>query len=326
MEEYLCQDPGGQRFVLFPIQYNDIWKMYKQHLASFWTAEEVDLSGDRRDWEKLSLDEKHFISHVLAFFAGADGIVLENLSSRFMTEVQVPEARAFYAVQTMIETIHSETYSLLLDTYIQDKSEKHRLMNAIETIPCVKAKADWALKWVGSDSMFAQRLVAFAVVEGIFFCGSFCAIFWLRKRNLLHGLTFSNELIARDESLHCDFACLLYTKHVQNKLNVKEVHYMIREAVEIEKDFVVESLRVNLIGMNSTLMSEYIEFVADRLCDALGYPKIWNSSNPFPFMDMISMQGKSNFFEKRVGEYQKSGVMASLEASNDNVFSTDVDF
>lgn len=299
--------PNKDRFVLFPIKYDEIWEMYKKAEASFWTAEEIDLSGDLKDWGRLTPGEKHFIKHVLAFFAASDGIVNENLTVNFMREVQIPEARSFYGFQIMIENIHSETYSLLIDTYIKDTDEKRTLFNAIETVPYVKKKAEWALHWIESKS-FIERLVAFAAVEGIFFSGSFCAIFWLKKRGLMPGLSFSNELISRDEGLHCDFACLLY-KMIQNKLSKKRVHEIIENAVEIEKEFICDALPVDLIGMNSKLMSQYIEFVADRLLVALGYPKIYYAINPFDFMELISLQGKTNFFEKRVGEYQKAGVM-----------------
>ncbi|MBK9477414.1 MAG: ribonucleotide-diphosphate reductase subunit beta [Bacteroidetes bacterium] len=310
------------RFVLFPIKHRDIWEMYKKAEASFWTAEEIDLSPDGQDWEnKLTPDEKHFIKHVLAFFAASDGIVNENLAVNFMNEVQYPEARCFYGFQIMMENIHSETYSLLIDTYIKDAKEKDGLFHAIETLDCVKKKAEWALKWIGSGS-FAERLIAFAAVEGIFFSGSFCSIFWLKKRGLMPGLSFSNELISRDEGLHCDFACLLY-EQLQNKLAPSRVSEIIKNAVEIEKEFVTDALPVRLIGMNADLMCQYIEFVADRLLVALGCPKVYNAANPFDFMELISLQGKTNFFEKRVAEYQKSGVMGKKE---DNVFTLDEDF
>lgn len=299
--------------------------MYKKHEASFWTAEEIDLSQDEKDWEKLNENEQHFIKHVLAFFAASDGIVLENLAERFLTEVQLPEARCFYGFQIAMENVHSETYSLLIDTYIRDSREKTRLFNAMETIPCVKEKAEWAMRWISSENSFAERLVAFAAVEGIFFSGSFCAIFWIKKRGLMPGLTFSNELISRDEGLHCDFACLLY-KMLQNKLAQEVVHDIIRDAVKIEIDFVCESIPVALIGMNQTLMSQYIQFVADRLLVALGCTKIYNVTNPFEWMEMISLQGKTNFFEKRVGEYQKAGVMNSTTQTGSNGFTVDADF
>ena len=297
------------RFVLFPIQHDDIWSFYKKAEASFWTAEEIDLSPDLIDWEnKLNEDEKHFIKHVLAFFAASDGIVNENLAENFLAEVQYTEAKFFYGFQVAIENIHSETYSLLIDTYIRDTAEKNYLFNAIDSIECVRKKADWALRWIDQGS-FAERLIAFAAVEGIFFSGSFCSIFWLKKRGLMPGLSFSNELISRDEGLHCDFACLLYNNHVVNKLPQQTVIDIILDAVEIEKEFILDALPVRLIGMNSELMSQYIEFVADRLLAELNCPKQFNVTNPFDFMDMISIQGKTNFFEKRVAEYQKAGVM-----------------
>lgn len=286
-------------------------------------AEEVDLSSDLKHWEGLNHDEKHFISHVLAFFAASDGIVLENLAGNFMSEVQVPEARAFYGFQIAIENIHSEMYSLLLETYIRDTEQKLNLFRAIETVPCVKKKADWALKWINQTDSFAERIVAFACVEGIFFSGSFCAIYWLKKRGLMPGLTFSNELISRDEGLHCDFACLLYSL-LNNKLEVSRLKEIFCEAVEIEKEFVCDALPCNLIGMNKDMMSQYIDFVADRLLVSLGYEKIYNASNPFEFMELISLQGKTNFFEKRVGEYQKAGVMDG--GRNAHAFSMDEDF
>jgi ribonucleoside-diphosphate reductase beta chain len=312
------------RFVLFPIKHNDIWKMYKQAEASFWTAEEIDLAPDMADWnEKLNADEKHFIKHVLAFFAASDGIVNENLAINFLNEVQYPEARCFYGFQVMMENIHSETYSLLIDTYIKDPVEKDKLFHAIDTVPCVKKKAEWALRWI-SNGTFAERLIAFAAVEGIFFSGSFCSIFWLKKRGLMPGLSFSNELISRDEGLHCDFACLLYSQLV-NQLPQDKVTEVITNAVSIEKEFVSDALPVKLIGMNADMMCQYIEFVADRLLVSLGCPKFYNASNPFPFMEMISLQGKTNFFEKRVAEYQKAGVMNKKNEQN-NVFKLDEDF
>jgi ribonucleoside-diphosphate reductase beta chain len=312
------------RFVLFPIKHHDIWKMYKQAEASFWTAEELDLVTDVQDWTgKLSEDERYFIKHVLAFFAASDGIVNENLAVNFLKEVQYPEARCMYGFQVMIENIHSEAYSLLIDTYIKDVVEKDRLLRAIDTIPCVQKKADWALRWIDQGS-FAERLIAFAAVEGIFFSGSFCSIYWLKKRGLMPGLSFANELISRDEGLHCDFACLLYTQHLQERLPVEQVTKIITDAVEIEKDFVTNALPVGLIGMNSNLMCTYIEFVADRLLVALGCEKVYNATNPFDFMELISLQGKTNFFEKRVGEYQKAGVMNGEATSK--VFSIDEDF
>ena len=296
--------------------------MYKKQEASFWTAEELDLAQDLRDWEKLTSNEKHFIKRVLAFFAGSDGIVLENLATRFFTEVQIPEARAFYGFQIAMENIHSETYSMLIDTYISDTIEKNELFNAVINFPSIKKKADWAIKWIHSDASFSQRLVAYAAIEGIFFSGSFCAIFWMKKRSLLPGLTFSNELISRDEGLHTDFACLLYS-HIVNKLSQEQIHAIISEAIEIEKEFITEALPCELIGMNSRLMSTYLEFVADRLLVTLGVDKLYRVANPFEWMEMISMQGKTNFFERRVSEYQKTGVMANKEEST---FRLDVDF
>ena len=290
---------------MFPLKYHDIWEMYKTAEHSFWTAEEIDLAQDLTDWnDKLNADEKHYVKNVLAFFAASDGIVNENLAENFLKEVQYPEAKSFYGFQITIENIHSETYSLLIDTYIKDEDEKHRLFNAIDTVPSVKKKADWALKWIDSDS-FAERLIAFAAVEGIFFSGSFCSIFWLKKRGLMPGLAFSNELISRDEGLHCEFACLLHNKHVQNKVSPERITQIITEAVEIEKEFVTESLPVSLIGMNSKLMQQYIEFVADYWLVELGCKKVFNVDNPFDFMDMLSLQNKGNFFEKRISEYQK---------------------
>ncbi|HAI76341.1 MAG TPA: ribonucleoside-diphosphate reductase, partial [Microscillaceae bacterium] len=310
-EPLLSEAPN--RFVIFPIQHDDVWQMYKKAEASFWTAEEIDLSQDLKDWENLNDGERHFISHVLAFFAASDGIVNENLAVNFLEEVQLPEARCFYGYQVMIENIHAETYSLLIDTYIKDSTEKNKMFNAIDTVPCVGKKAQWALKWVDSEN-FVERLVAFAAVEGIFFSGSFCSIFWLKKRGLMPGLSFSNELISRDEGLHCDFACLLYTNYIQNKLSHERILEIITDAVNIEQEFVTDALPVNLIGMNSKLMAQYIEFVADRLLLSLGYPKHYNATNPFDFMEQISLQGKTNFFEKRVADYQKAGVMAEKSA------------
>ena len=309
------------RFVILPINYPRIWEMYKKHEASFWTAEEIDLSDDLKHWENLNSGEKHFISHILAFFAASDGIVNENLAVNFMSEVQVPEARCFYGFQIMMENIHSETYALLIDTYIKDPAEKDRLFHAIDTVPAVQKKAEWALKWINNGT-FAQRLVAFAAVEGIFFSGSFCSIFWLKKRGLMPGLTFSNELISRDEGMHCEFACLLYSM-LSSKLSKQEATSIITDAVEIEKEFVTDALPVNLIGMNAKLMNQYIEFVADRWLVELGYDRVYNATNPFDFMEMISLQGKTNFFEKRVGDYQKNGVLSSSESK---AFSLDEDF
>lgn len=317
-------EKNNSRFVLFPIVHDDIWSFYKRAEASFWTAEEIDLSPDLIDWEnKLTDDERFFIQHVLAFFAASDGIVNENLAEHFLSEVQYTEAKFFYGFQVAMENVHSETYSLLIDTYIKSTAEKARLFNAIDTLDCVKKKADWALRWIDKGT-FAQRLVAFAAVEGIFFSGSFCSIFWLKKRGLMPGLSFSNELISRDEGLHCDFACLLYNQHLNNKLSKDEVQEIIMDAVQIEKEFVTDAIPVRLIGMNSELMGQYIEFVADRLLMELGNPKVYNTPNPFDFMDMISIQGKTNFFEKRVGEYQKAGVLNSGKDSHG--FTTDEDF
>jgi ribonucleoside-diphosphate reductase beta chain len=314
---------NNDRFVLFPIVHNDIWQFYKKAEASFWTAEEIDLSQDLIDWsEKLTDDERHFIKHVLAFFAASDGIVNENLAENFLSEVQYTEAKFFYGFQITIENIHSETYSLLIDTYIRDDKEKTYLFNAVDTIPCVKQKADWALRWIDEGS-YAERLIAFAAVEGIFFSGSFCSIFWLKKRGLMPGLSFSNELISRDEGLHCDFACLLYNNHLVNQLPKETVTKIITDAVEIEKIFVTDAIPVKLIGMNADLMQQYIEFVADRLLGELGCKTVYNATNPFDFMDMISIQGKTNFFEKRVAEYQKAGVLNSGENQS---FSLDEDF
>lgn len=321
VEPILQENPN--RFVLFPIAHSDIWAFYKKAEASFWTAEEIDLSSDLSDWnDKLNDGERHFIKHVLAFFAASDGIVNENLAENFVSEVQYTEAKFFYGFQIMMENIHSETYSLLIDTYIKDLKEKDFLFNAIEHLDCVKKKANWALRWIDKGS-FAERLVAFAAVEGIFFSGSFCSIFWLKKRGLMPGLSFSNELISRDEGMHCDFACLLYNEHVQNKLSEDTIREIIIDAVEIEKEFVSDALPVALIGMNAELMCQYIEFVADRLLAALEQPKIFHVENPFPWMDLISLQGKTNFFEKRVGDYQKSGVMSTREQQ---VFKLDEDF
>jgi ribonucleoside-diphosphate reductase subunit M2 len=320
-EQILAENPG--RFVMFPIKYHDVWQMYKKHVASFWTAEELDLSQDLRDWERLTPQEQHFIKYILAFFAASDGIVLENLAMRFMSEVQIPEARAFYGFQIAMENVHSETYSMLIDTYITDNTEKLMLFNAMETVPAIQKKADWALKWIGSTDTFAQRLVAYTAVEGIFFSGSFCAIFWLKKRSLMPGLAFSNELISRDEGLHTDFGCLMYS-YLANKLTTEQVYEIILEAVAIEKEFITEALSCELIGMNSSLMNSYIEFVADRLLYALGYEKYFRTQNPFEWMDMISIQGKTNFFEKRVSEYQKAGVMSGM--TEKPMFRLDVEF
>lgn len=322
-EEPLLRE-NNNRFVLFPIEHHDIWDFYKKSEASFWTAEEIDLSADLGDWDtKLNDDERFFIKHVLAFFAASDGIVNENLAVNFLSEVQYTEAKFFYGFQVMMENIHSETYSLLIDAYIRDSAEKNKLFKAIETLPCVEKKATWALNWIEKGS-FVERLVAFAAVEGIFFSGSFCSIFWLKKRGLMPGLSFSNELISRDEGMHCDFACLLYNHHIVHKMPKERVREIITEAVEIEKEFVCDALPVKLIGMNADLMSQYIEFVADRLLVELGNDKVYNATNPFDFMDMISLQGKTNFFEKRVAEYQKAGVATA--GAGGNVFSLDEDF
>jgi len=320
----LMENP--RRWVMFPIQYPEVWEMYKKHEASFWTAEEIDLSQDTKDWEKLSDAEQHFIKHVLAFFAASDGIVIENLAGQFSTEVQIPEARAFYGFQMAMENIHSETYSLLIEQYIKDPAEKEGLFNAITTMPAVSEKAQWAVQWMQQENSFAERVVAFAAVEGILFSGSFCAIYWLKKRGLMPGLTFSNELISRDEGLHTEFACLLY-RMLQCKLPDEVIHSIVKGAVDTERRFICDALSCDLIGMNNELMTRYIEFVADRLLAALGHPKIYGASNPFDWMELISLQGKTNFFEKRVGEYQKAGVMASTSDNNEVVgFSLDVDF
>ncbi|MDF3820457.1 ribonucleotide-diphosphate reductase subunit beta [Leptospira sp. 96542] len=310
MDEILLKE-NNDRFVIMPINYPKIWQMYKRGQASFWTAEEIDLSGDLDDWNRLTDNERHFLSHILAFFAASDGIVNENLAINFMREVQLPEARCFYGFQIMMENIHSETYSLLIDTYIKDQAEKHHLFHSIETIPCIQKKANWALRWINKGS-FSERLLAFAAVEGIFFSGSFCAIFWMKKRGLLPGLSFSNELISRDEAMHCEFACLLF-KMLKTKPNADLVYEIFTEAVNIEKEFITESLSVDLIGMNAKLMKQYIEFVADRWLIELGFEKFYYVTNPFDFMELISLQGKTNFFEKRVGDYQKAGVMNSTE-------------
>lgn len=321
MEPILQNNPN--RFVIFPIKHDDIWKMYKQAEASFWTVEEIDLSNDLRDWEKLSEDERYYIKHILAFFAASDGIVNENLAQRFCSEVQIPEARFFYSFQMMIECIHSEMYSLLIDTYIKDTQEKNKLFDAISTFPTISKKAEWALEWIDGTRSFAERLIAFAAVEGIFFSGSFCSIFWLKKRGLMPGLTFSNELISRDEGLHTDFACLLYSRYIKNKLPQDRVYSIILSALECEESFIRESLPVNLIGMNAEMMIQYIRFVADRLLYSLGYEKYFRVDNPFDWMELISLQGKTNFFEKRVGEYAKSGVAS---VSSETSFSLEEEF
>jgi len=321
-------DSRLKRYTLFPIQYPEVWKMYKKHLAAFWTAEEIDLAKDVVDWEKLSEDEKHFISMVLAFFAGSDGIVLENLVERFMSDIDIPEVRSFYAFQTAAETIHSETYSLLIETLIQDYNKKSILFDAINNFECINKKAVWATKWIADEkSDFAERLIAFAAVEGIFFSGAFCSIFWLKKRGLMPGLCLSNEFISRDEGLHTEFAILVYHQFA-NKLDSSKIVEIITEAVSIEKEFILEALPCNLIGMNSRSMSDYIEFVADRLLVQLGCTKVYNKKNPFVFMEMISMEGKTNFFEKRVSEYSKAGVSSSNTSAKSSVksFSIDADF
>ena len=297
------------RFVIFPIKHHDIWEWYKKMEASFWTAEEIDLHQDLSDWNnKLNDDERYFIKHILAFFAASDGIVNENLAENFVNEVQYAEAKFFYGFQIMMENIHSETYSLLIDTYVKDEAEKNQLFTAIEVFPAIRKKAEWALKWIESDS-FAERLIAFAAVEGIFFSGAFCSIYWLKKRGLMPGLTFSNELISRDEGVHCDFAVHLHNHHLVNKVPKTRIKEIIIDALNIEREFVTESLPVSLIGMNAALMTQYLEFVADRLLVELGCDREYNTANPFDFMDMISLQGKTNFFEKKVAEYQKAGVM-----------------
>jgi len=321
MEPILIENP--HRFVVFPIQHHDLWDFYKKTEASFWTAEEIDLAADLTDWRtKLNDDERYFIKNVLAFFAASDGIVNENLAENFVKEVQYPEAKFFYGFQIMMENIHSETYSLLIDTYITDEEEKTKLFNAIDTIDAVKKKANWALKWIKSDS-FAERLIAFAAVEGIFFSGSFCSIFWLKKRGLMPGLSFSNELISRDEGMHTDFAVHLHNNHIVNKVSEEKIREILLSALEIEKEFITESLPVRLIGMNADLMKQYLEFVTDRLLLDLGCSKEFNVQNPFDFMTNIALKGKTNFFEKRVGEYQKAGVKSSM---NNQDFSTDEDF
>ena len=313
------------RFVVFPIQHQDLWEWYKKQEASFWTAEEIDLHQDPVHWrEKLNDDERYFIKHILAFFAASDGIVNENLAENFVNEVQYTEAKFFYGFQIMMENIHSETYSLLIDTYVDDEAEKDKLFKAIENFPAIKKKADWALKWIESPS-FAERLIAFAAVEGIFFSGAFCSIFWLKKRGLMPGLTFSNELISRDEGLHCDYAVHLHNNHMVNKVSQERIKEIIIDALNIEREFITESLPVNLIGMNAKLMTQYLEFVADRLLVELGCEKEYGSTNPFDFMDMINLQGKTNFFEKRVGEYQKAGVM-NEEKDKDKSISFDEEF
>ena len=322
----LIQEPilkqNDNRFVIFPIQHNDLWDWYKKQQACIWTAEEIDLSADVNDWQnKLSEDERFFIKHILAFFAASDGIVNENLAENFVNEVQYSEAKFFYGFQIMMENVHSETYSLLIDTYVKDEEEKDQLFNAIETFSAIKKKAEWALKWIESDS-FAERLIAFAAVEGIFFSGAFCSIFWLKKRGLLPGLTFSNELISRDEGMHCDYAVHLHNNHIVNKVPKDRIEEIIVDALTIEREFITESLPVSLIGMNATLMTQYLEFVTDRLLGEFNCQKVYHSTNPFDFMEMISLEGKTNFFEKRVSEYQKAGVKSGGTGS----ISFDADF
>lgn len=313
--------PNDDRFVMFPIQDKDIWNMYKKQVDCFWRAEEIDLSKDFNDWEKLTPDEKHFISQILAFFAASDGIVLENLAMRFMSDVQLSEARAFYGFQIAMENIHSESYSLLIDSYIKDVNQKDNLFKALENYPCIKKKADWAQKWIHDKrSNFATRLIAFACVEGIFFSGAFCSIFWLKKRGLMPGLTFSNELISRDEALHTEFAILLYKKLVK-KLPKQKIEMIIRESVDIEIEFICDALPCRLIGINSMLMTQYIQFVADRLSLQLGCNKIYNVINPFDFMEMISLEGKCNFFEKNVSEYSLAD-----KTITDDIFNMETDF
>ncbi len=316
--------PSDDRFVLFPIEYHSVWELYKKHMAVFWTAEEIDFQADLSDWEKLSNDERHFISHVLAFFAASDGIVNENLALRFYNDVQIPEARAFYGFQIAMENIHSETYSLMIDTYIRDPKEKDRHFNAMTNLACVEKKGKWALKWIKSDKSFAHRLVAFAAIEGIFFSGSFCAIFWLKKRGLMPGLCTSNEFISRDEGLHCEFACHMHSLLAEeSQLSKETITEIISEAVEIEKEFITEALPVSLIGINSILMAKYIEFVADYWLQQLGCDKLFGTANPFDWMELISLEGKTNFFEKRVSEYQRSGVLSDRDSQS---FTLDADF
>lgn len=322
--EVFLEKETTARFTLFPIEHAKLWELYKKHQASFWTAEELDFASDLSDWASLTESERSFILHVLAFFASSDGIVLENLINRFCSEIELPEARCFYAFQAAMENVHSETYSLLIETYVSDPKQRSFLFRAIETIPCVNAKAEWALRWCTSTASFQERLVAFAAVEGIFFSGSFCAVFWLKKRGLMPGLTFSNELISRDEGLHCEFACALYDMLPHHeRLSEDRIHAILRDAVTSERQFICDALSVDLIGMNALLMSDYIEHVADRLALSLGYGPMFRTRNPFPWMDLISLQGKTNFFERRVGEYRKAGFTAERD---DKMFSLDVDF
>jgi ribonucleoside-diphosphate reductase beta chain len=315
--------PDDKRLVALPIHHKDLWDMYKKAVQSFWVAEEIDLESDRTDWNKLNDKEQFFIKNILAFFAASDGIVNENLCSRFANEVQIHEARAFYRFQMAMEDIHSETYALLIDTYIKDPTEKDFLFNAIKNIPCIKRKADWAFKWITGGESFAQRLVAFSIIEGVFFNGAFCALYWLKKRGLMPGLTFSNELISRDEGLHTDFAIKLYRSHIEDKLPESVVHSMFKEALEIEKEFITESIPVSLIGMNSDLMGQYLEFTADLMVVDLGYKPIYKTKNPFEWMELISLEGKTNFFEKKVSDYKKANV--GVEATQ-NLFALDADF
>ena len=325
--EPILQD-NPDRFVIFPIQHDDLWEWYKKQQACIWTAEEIDLQVDITDWEQsLNSDERYFIKHILAFFAASDGIVNENLAENFVNEVQYSEAKFFYGFQIMMENIHSETYSLLIDTYVKDDKEKDQLFRAIENFPAIKLKADWAMKWIDSPS-FAERLIAFAAVEGIFFSGAFCSIYWLKKRGLMPGLTFSNELISRDEGMHCDFAVHLHNHHLINKVPKERITEIIVDALNIEREFITESLPASLIGMNAKLMTQYLEFVTDRLLVELECEPVYNVTNPFDFMDLIGMEGKTNFFEKRVGEYQKAGVMNSTKEDKDSMdsFSLDADF
>ena len=323
-QEPILQE-NKNRFVIFPIQHDDIWQWYKKQEASFWTAEEIDLHQDVVDWKKLNDDERYFLKHILAFFAASDGIVNENLAENFVNEVQYSEAKFFYGFQIMMENIHSEMYSLLIDTLVESDSEKDELFNAIERFPAIKKKADWALRWIESES-FAERLIAFAAVEGIFFSGAFCSIFWMKKRGLLPGLATSNEFISRDEGLHRDFACHLHNTHLVNKVPVERITQIIVEALDIEREFITESLPVNLIGMNAKLMAEYLEFVADHLLETLNCPKVYNTPNPFDFMDMISLEGKTNFFEKRVSEYKKAGVGEEQSSHNIDDAYADLNF
>ena len=318
-DELLLQK-NESRFVLFPIKYQDIYDEYKKAESTFWTANEINLSKDMNDWEKLNENEQQFIKNIIGFFAGSDGIIMENLALRFLSDIEIPEVRAFYSYQIFNEQIHSETYSLLIDTYIKDNEEKIKIFNSIQNIPCVYKKAKWAYKWIENKEVnFATRLIAFSIVEGIFFSGSFCAIYWLKKRGLMPGLTFSNELISKDEGMHCHFACLLYS-YIKNKIKPEIIHDMIKEAVLIEKEFITDSIPCAMIGMNADMMKQYIEFVSDRLLVQLGYEKIWNSENPFDFMELISLRPKANFFELRVGEYAKSSIAESddqFELNND---------